>query len=1207
MKKTWITVLMVMLLAIICFNTFAYAESMSDDAADELVIYVSPDGDDSGDGSPENMLKSPAGVQNYLRKSGVLRKKPVRVVFKPGDYFMESGLTFTKEDRGSEECPVVWEAETKGTVHILGSTVLDTSLFTPVTDEKIMAKLPVEARGKVLQMDLRANGVHIDAAMPHLWSQRTFVQPYTDLIRNGKVQMLSRWPNGINNYAKWDKVLVSGSTGKSLRGVEYGAKLEFKNPRISRWVGVENAWITGHVSTTYSTDFLEVHSVDPKAGTIQLMTASFYIPNDGSPKELQIFNLIEEMDIPTEWYIDAKTQTLYYYPAGDIKDEDVFELITLNEDMFTFQNDVDFHYYFNNLDISRCRMQVFRIEGNYVYIDGCTLMYSKSASPLWFGGNNLSVENCVIAHHDGRALGQRGEDEVTKSLRTPNIFKNNYIYDVGSMCTSLGHAVVLEGSGVDVIGNTMHYLPQGTTFGGATTCDWRVLNNEFYNYGLNLSDVGGFYIGYTGGAIGTEVAYNFFYDYYPANPNIGQAVQGVYYDDGACYGYVHHNIFANGAHGAVQIGGGKYNRAIGNIMLNMGVRPLETDHRVESWANGEQIAAQTHGYAATRLNKVSRFSKIYPWTNHLEESERRIPYGNVLTNNISDAVINIDYRMEEFGKIKDNYTISDYSHFVDPENYDFRLKDTSVFANIIPELTESKFDLSTVGCSLDVTENIDKSFKLLAPVNGMEYDSLHRSFVWENATMADKYRITIATDKEMKNVVFTDTVYYNYCDVDGLEDGKEYWWTVEALNTSFKRGSSWQALAPASFVNTLSAAEDVEDLQYYISNTERILETEDLSLYEDGAVDDFKAVISEVKSFQRAAGLRSDVTKAEVTAYLEKLNEAKDTFNKQEKIPYAKLEAEKLESVDNWFTNSVTSRTNGDGSITFTRDDSADANNNVHLKELHEADKVFTFRGKIDWLVDTGGGWASFEVCKTTHDKSLWNDTGVMVIVKPDIIELQVYPSLGMAKTIENKWVKSGEWHEYAIGVVSKADCHRIIFVIDGEVVFSHNDYTKKMPSSGYFGSLLSNVSLTLAPSEMDYGNVDASGSVILTNMSGYSENGTWAVCELKGESESQVRRSKDHGASATWKVEKIIGEKKIYFRKISFPDGDSKAKVTITSNYNPGREGDEITKEFIVDFSSGEDEWILLDAERFSEGDVTITISGSGSGAIYANAVRVE
>ncbi|MBQ8587792.1 MAG: right-handed parallel beta-helix repeat-containing protein, partial [Clostridia bacterium] len=649
MKKRWQKSVVLVLVILSMLGTALIGFGAEAETTDEYVIYVSPDGDDSGDGSPDNMLKTPEGAQNFLRESGVLGKKPIRVIFKDGNYYISKGLVFGEQDAGTKENPVVWQSETKGGAHFYGSTVLDGSKFTAVTDEDILARIPVEARDKVLQMDLTEQGITVEACPPYLWAGSKFTQPYTDLIVNGKEQMLARYPNGTNNYDQWEKVIDTFTTGSGKKGLEYGGTIKYSKPRLARWTTAKHAWIAGHTGYTYAIERVAVSSVDPEKGYIVCDESSVYAFRDASPRELQIFNLIEELDCATEWYIDWDTNILYYLPPNEIDDNTVLELITLNDDMLTFQQGIDLYMTIKDFELSKTRKRLAVLSGNNVTLDGCTLTYSKGTTAVYLSGDNVQVKNNVIAFHDGNAVRiYGGGTMIKKTTRTHSKVENNYMYEVGRHNVTGGHAMSQEGACVDIMHNTAHYVEHGTYSAGWEARDTRLMYNEFYNFGRNLSDVGAYYMRYSGSALGNEVAYNYFYDYGPVNKNLGSAIQGIYYDEGYSHGNAHHNTMINGSGYGVQLGGGKSNKIESNIMVNMGNGPIVSDARGETWANGAGMGNKTIPETQSQLKYTPWFGRVYPHLNHAGEAAGwHAPYGNVIRNNISDKEFNFNARVAE--------------------------------------------------------------------------------------------------------------------------------------------------------------------------------------------------------------------------------------------------------------------------------------------------------------------------------------------------------------------------------------------------------------------------------------------------------------------------------------------------------------------------------------------------------------------------------
>ncbi|MBD3322426.1 MAG: hypothetical protein GF350_15095, partial [Chitinivibrionales bacterium] len=69
-------------------------------------VYVSPDGNDSGDGSESAPFKTLHKARDALRESGDAQKK---VIIKGGIYFLDEKLVLDERDGGTADNPVVWQ------------------------------------------------------------------------------------------------------------------------------------------------------------------------------------------------------------------------------------------------------------------------------------------------------------------------------------------------------------------------------------------------------------------------------------------------------------------------------------------------------------------------------------------------------------------------------------------------------------------------------------------------------------------------------------------------------------------------------------------------------------------------------------------------------------------------------------------------------------------------------------------------------------------------------------------------------------------------------------------------------------------------------------------------------------------------------------------------------------------------------------------
>lgn len=1214
MKKYWriLPILLIISILSTSLGLVSYARDISYEAsAGEFVVYVSPDGDDKGDGTPENMLRTPAGVQTYLRNSNVLRKRPVRVIFKPGNYYIDKGLVFQKPDAGTEECPVVWEAETKGTAHFYGTTVLDNSLFEPVTDESILNRLPASSQGKVVQLDLNKMNIKVDPPKVYTLTIDGSTVPFVNLFSNGKEQMLSRWPNGECQYAIWDKVIYRGSTTSRTYTENDGGIIQFSDPRVARWTTAKHAYIRGHVGVTWACENLGVKTVDPTNSTITFNTTPTYYLLDSSPRELQIFNLLEEIDCATEWYIDFDTNILYYYPPKEITMEDEIELTTLKaKNMITFESGADLHMTLKGLDISRTIGRAMLIQATNVTIDNCIITYSKEVYAVKISSTDFRFINNYMAHNDGSCLYAQTSDSLVNDRTADRVeIKNNYMTQSGGMMGNSGHAMRCKIRHGDVHNNTIHNMYYGAQI--ANMSDSTMKYNEIYNFGKDVTDVGAYYVGKSdsGLNLGVDLEYNFIYDYGPVNPNLDSAVQGIYFDDGHSFSSGRYNIFVNGARSAYQVGGGDRNVVEGNIMIGMGGNNFSTDNRRETWTQGQDMLNSSITGLSSSLAVSKHFAKIDPYLNSYLSIEHHFqPIDNVIRNNLSDKPFAFNARMNEFGRIYNNKVVDDYSHFVDPDNYDFRLKDDSPYAKMIPELTESNFDLWSVGASMEVTEGVDKSFEILYPTADGEFNSTSDMLTWSKANMVDEYRVYVATDKEMKNIIVDETVYYNSLSVEdkNLEEGKEYWWRVEAVNKSFKRKSSW-GTEPQRFVNTNNYISAVDTIKYKIEKNERALSENNLEMFGEKEIKNLQIANEKSMKEYRNALKSGIILKDKYDGVMFTLNNALQKFENSEKLNFVHLTPEEITNKDLWLASAEVEMNVIDNKrMQFKRIKSS---NIMFNKDIGQSD-IIQFRAKIDYNPKSSAEatFASFDLRRQDYTKVGWSDSrSVMFIIKKHKIELQFYPAEGLILEVPNKWDTDGKWHEYAIGVVNKTEGARIILMIDGEIAIDYYQYNNLVQQPGKFAVYLSAVDVELEESE--YGALETNPLAVNYFVGGvdHSEEGLWTKSQAPGFKGSYVKQIASGSGTATWKFEDINGKKKVYFRKIVAADGDKNSKLEVHSNKVLSMEGDEVVLDYPIDMSSGEDEWILIEDGRFQQGAIEIKLTGSGSGTLYANAIRIE
>ncbi|MCX5759177.1 MAG: hypothetical protein NTU83_11850, partial [Candidatus Hydrogenedentes bacterium] len=114
-------------------------------------LYVAPDGSDADAGSevkPFATLERARDEVRAIKQRGGLPSGGVAVEVRGGEYPVKQTFALTADDSGTEDAPIVYRAYRDETPAFRGGIRL--SGFTPVADAAVLARLPEEARGKVV-------------------------------------------------------------------------------------------------------------------------------------------------------------------------------------------------------------------------------------------------------------------------------------------------------------------------------------------------------------------------------------------------------------------------------------------------------------------------------------------------------------------------------------------------------------------------------------------------------------------------------------------------------------------------------------------------------------------------------------------------------------------------------------------------------------------------------------------------------------------------------------------------------------------------------------------------------------------------------------------------------------------------------------------------------------------------------------------------
>jgi hypothetical protein len=417
-------------------------------------FFVAPTGNDSNPGTEEKPFASLEKARDAIRalkaKGGL--PGPVCVHLMPGEYPGKRTLELTAADSGTEQSPIVYRAEQKGTAVLYGGARL--SGWTPVSAPTVLARLPETAKGKVFQCDLKQLGIQDYGELTES-GYGVPLRPQVELWCDGELQTLARWPNsGFVNVAK---IIEPGSVaGKKTSAFEY------LDERHARWTNTTDGWLYGYWAYCWADRSLKIRRVDPVTRRIEMDPYRLHQREGmgGAAWHKTIpyyaFNLLEELDQPGEWYLDRATGVLYFYPPSD-PSKATIEINLLSKPMLNLDKVTDVRLEGLVFDLAR-----FDCAGIYnserCLVLGCTLKRIAGNGINIYGGRACGVLGCDLHHIGARAA---AIDRGDRKTLTPagHFIENCHFHSNRGLCAGI------NGVGNRVAHNLMHDCQGSAVYG----------------------------------------------------------------------------------------------------------------------------------------------------------------------------------------------------------------------------------------------------------------------------------------------------------------------------------------------------------------------------------------------------------------------------------------------------------------------------------------------------------------------------------------------------------------------------------------------------------------------------------------------------------------------------------------------------------------------------------------------------------------------
>jgi len=620
-----------------------------------LTLYVAVDGNDSWSGQANKPFATIERARDEIRKikkSGNIPEGEIIIEIKGGTYYRDQAFVLNSEDSGSEKSPIIYQASKGEEVRFVGGKQVKD--FSKVTDKDVLDRLDPEVRDKIYQADLKAIGIE-DFGNVNGGG--------IELFYNDKPMTLARYPNDgfikIVGLVGGDPVDVRGTKGDKI------GKFIYEGERPNRWVGEKDAWVHGYWFWDWSDQRHPIESIDTEKHIISVKP-----PYHGYGYRVgQWFyglNILAELDMPGEWYLDRETGILYFMPPSPIENGQA--IVSVQKTHVNMENVS--YVTIKGITFEAVRGTAINIQGgNDNKIVNCTLRNIGSWAINVSGGKNNGVIGCDIYEIGDGGISMSGGDR--KKLEPAGHYaENNDIHNYGRWNRMYQSGISMSGVGIRANNNLIYDAPHIAIFFSGN--DHIIEFNEIYNVCYESNDAGAIYAGRNWSMRGTVIRYNYFHH---INGFEGKGCVGVYLDDMFCGTLIYGNIFYKVTMAAF-IGGGRDCTIENNIFVDC-VPAIHIDARAMNWASYHVATTMTETLKEMPYQN-ELWSKRYPELVNILDDEPAAPKGNLVIRNISvggkwDGIYN---EARPYVTVKDNLVDQD-PKFVKTPPESFQLSDDS--------------------------------------------------------------------------------------------------------------------------------------------------------------------------------------------------------------------------------------------------------------------------------------------------------------------------------------------------------------------------------------------------------------------------------------------------------------------------------------------------------------------------------------------------
>jgi hypothetical protein len=625
-----------------------------------LDLYVAPTGDDNATGSINAPFATLEGARNAIRqhRASALTMEAITVHVRGGVYALPAPFRLEAQDSGTAEAPVTYRSFAGEHVTLVGGR--------PVTQWETHD-------GAILKADVAAQGF-------------TGVN-FRILVYKGERMEMARWPNvdpdDINGgawayvtgerfsmYADWPGEEEYHRANSHLdfwqRNVpKYTRMLTVKPEDARNWSCVQGAEVSIFPRFNWWHYLLPVASFEQEQDILHLEKPSFYEIRPGD--RYFIRGILEELDAPGEWHLDAANGVLYFWPPSPITGDEVYAPVLDNAivldgcEHITLRGFTLECFEKTAVSLKDCRncaitASTIRNSGGY---DGHAVQIVEGAGNRICGNDIYDIGAYGVLLEGGKGL--------SSLALTGNVVDNNYIHHVGVVGRH-AKAVELRGFGNTATHNLIHDIPQsGLWMWGANhTVEYNHIRHTCLE-GEDTGAIGGGAIDWLGWQA-VKIRYNlitdtfgFGFDEHSKQWKSPHFAWAIYPDWAASDVEIVGNILVRAPRGLLHFHSGRDNLVENNILVEGGENQIKChgwttetgfwSTRVEEWIKNYDEAMQEEAWKNLGTLDDPR---------HVPLDSGLVMHGNVFRKNIC-AYTGSDAALFDFTQLPMERVVSDYN------------------------------------------------------------------------------------------------------------------------------------------------------------------------------------------------------------------------------------------------------------------------------------------------------------------------------------------------------------------------------------------------------------------------------------------------------------------------------------------------------------------------------------------------------------------